>query len=331
MSNFINYIEGKNWYKVSSFVTLILLLTLVVNIRLFGFSLRVLGYTWLVSSYTFYPFMILSLIMLFDHKGKLIIEIILLSIIWVFSLWFIGSSEYYAELGRNLLYYELKFYFFESGYKDYILGLLFSWRLLLFSILFITAYIALRLFYKHYIKKKILFFFTIQAMSAIMILGVSELQYGIFAVNGEPNYDEAASAPWSIAHNPYKDDEISFNFSTARDIRELKENPFWADGRDEKIVSLAGQYKNNSIVVVMLESHRASDISGLGEGAYNHKNLSPVITGYMQKGLLFTNYIASGIHTGSARWSMMTGLTNAAGDPAAVYRKPDAGIIGRMP
>jgi hypothetical protein len=324
--------EKRKWHKVSSFLSLILLLTLIIDMKTFGYSPEILGYTWLISSYTFYPLMLLSLIMLFENKIKFVMEPLALIVLWVFSLWFIASSYFYIEQGRNLLWYEISFYFFESGYRDYMFELLFSLRLLVFSLLFFGGYLGLRFLYKNYVKAKVLFFCTIQVMAAVMILGVAESQSTIFGHGMLKYYLEPASSPWSIAHRPYADDETrEFDFEVARNIRETGESPFWADGPDETLAPLAGRYQDRSVIVVMLESHRASDISGLGEGAVHHKNLSPVITKYMNEGITFTNHIAAGLGTWAARWSLMTGLSNPPGDTPPILLKPDAGKVGRMP
>jgi phosphoglycerol transferase MdoB-like AlkP superfamily enzyme len=276
--------------------------------------------------------MLFSLMMLFEHKVRLIIEPLVITILWIFSIWFIASSYFYIEQGRNLLWYELRFYFFESGYRDYMLDLLFSRRLLIFTFLFFGGYLGLRFLYKNYVKPKVLFFCTIQVMAAIMILGVAESQSTILGHGMLNYYYQPASSPWSIAHRPYADDEArAFDFHVARNIRETEESPFWADGADETLAPLAGRYQDRSVIVVMLESHRASNISGLGEGAVNHKNLSPTITNYMNEGIIFTNHIAAGEGTWAARWSLMTGLSNPPGYTPAILRKPGAGKVGRMP
>jgi len=332
VSRFLHYVEKRKWYKVSSFVSLILLLTLVVDIKTFGYSPNILGYTWLISSYTFYPLMLLSFSMLFENKMRFVMEPLIIIVLWIFSIWFIASSYFYIDQGRNLLWYEIQFYFFESGYRDYMFDLLFSQRLLVFTFLFVGGYLGLRFVQKNYVKAKVLFFCTIQVIAAVMILGVAESQSSIFGHGMLSYYYEPASSPWAIAHKPFRDDETrEFDFDVARKIRETQESPFWADGPDEGLAPLAGRYQGRSVIVVMLESHRASDILGLGEGAVHHKNLSPTITRYMNEGITFTNHIAAGQGTWAARWSLMTGLSNPPGDTPPILRKPDAGKVGRMP
>jgi len=326
------YLEKRKWYKVCSFVSLILLITLIVDIRTFGYSPKILGYTWLISNYTFYPLMLLSLVMLFENKATLLIESLVITVLWIFSIWFVASSYFYIEQGRTLLWYEIEFYFFESGYRDYMIDLFFSQRLLIFTILFAGGHLGLRFLYKNYVRQKVLFFCSIHVMAAVMILGVAESQSTIFGHKMLKYYYEPASSPWSIAHKPYADDETrAFDFDMARKIRETEESPFWADGPDETLAPLAGRYHGRSIIVVILESHRASNISVLGEGAINHKNLSPTITRYMNEGIIFANHIAAGEGTWAARWSLMTGLSNPPGYTPAILRKPGAVKVGRMP
>ena len=332
LSKFLQSMEKRKWYQICSFVTLILLLTLIVDIKTFGYSPKILGYTWLISNYTFYPLMLLSLGMLVENKVRFIIEPLVVTVLWIFSIWFIASSYFYIEQGRSLLWYEIGFYFFESGYRDYMLELFFSRRLLIFTLLFVGGYLGLRFLFKNYVKPKVLFFCTVQVMAAVMVLGVVESQSAVFGNGMLRYYYEPASSPWSIAHRPYADDETrAFDFTVARNIRQTEESPFWADGPDERLASLAGRYRGHSVIVVVLESHRASDISGLGEGAVHHKNLSPTITRYMNEGITFTNHIAAGQGTWAARWSLMTGLSNPPGDTPAILQKPDAGKVGRMP
>jgi len=308
------------------------LITLIVDIKIFGYSPKILGYTWLISSYTFYPLMLLSLVMLFENKVRLIVEPLVIAVLWIFSIWFVASSYFYIEQGRTLLWYEIEFYFFESGYRDYMIDLFFSQRLLIFTILFASGYLGLRFLYKNYVRQKVLFFCSIHVMAAVMILGVAESQSTIFGHKMLKYYYEPASSPWSIAHKPYADDETrAFDFDMARKIRETEESPFWADGPDEALAPLAGRYHGRSIIVVILESHRASNISVLGEGAINHKNLSPTITRYMNEGIIFANHIAAGEGTWAARWSLMTGLSNPPGYTPAILRKPGAVKVGRMP
>jgi hypothetical protein len=332
LSKFLQSLEKRKWYQICSFVSFILLLTLIVDIKTFGYSPKILGYTWLISNYTFYPLMLLSLLMLLENKVRFIIEPLVVTVLWIFSVWFIASSYFYIEQGRNLLWYEIEFYFFESGYRDYMLDLFFSQRLLIFTSLFVGGYLGLRFFYKNYVKPKILFFCTIQVMAIVMILGVAESQSSIFGHGMLRYYYEPASSPWSIAHRPYADDEIrEFDFAVAREIRDAAQSPFWADGADETLAPLVGRYQDRSVIVVILESHRASDVTGLGEGAARHKNLSPTITRYMNEGMTFTNHIAAGQGTWAARWSLMTGLSNPPGDTPPILLKPDAGKVGRIP
>lgn len=332
LSSFLQYMEKREWYKVSSIVSLTLLLTFVIDIKTFGYSPEILAYTWLISSYTFYPLMLLSFNMLFENRITVVIEPLVIIVYWIFSLWFIASSYFYLEQGRNLLWYEIKFYFFQSGYRDYMLELLFSRRLLIFTLLFVGGYSGFRFLYKNYVKPKVLFFCTIQVMAAVMIMGVAESQSTIFGHGKLGYYYEPASSPWSIAHKPYAGDETrEFDFNVARQIRETEESPFWTNGADETLAPLAGQYEGRSVIVVMLESHRASDVSGLGEGAIHHKNLSPTITRYMNEGITFTNHIAAGQGTWAARWSLITGLSNPVGETPPILLKPDAGKVGRMP
>ena len=253
VSRLLYYIEKRKWYKVCAFVSLILLLTLIVDIKTFGYSPKILGYTWLISSYTFYPLMLLSFMMLLENKVTLIIEPLVITVLWISSIWFIASSYFYIEQGRNLLWYEIRFYFFESGYRDYMLDLLFSQRLVIFTLLFVGGYLGLRFLYKNYVKPKALFFFTIQTMAAVMILGVAESQSTIFGHGMLNYYYEPASSPWSIAHKPYADDETrAFDFDVAREIRETEESPFWADGPDETLAPLVGRYQGRFVIVVLL-------------------------------------------------------------------------------
>jgi hypothetical protein len=158
VSRFLQDMEKRKWHKVSSFLSLILLLTLIVDIKTFGYSPKILGYTWLISSYTFYPLMLLSLMMLLEHKVVLIIEPLVIAVLWICFIWFIASSYFYIEQGRNLLWYEISFYFFESGYRDYMLELLFSRRLLVFTLLYFGGYLGLRFLYKNFANAKVLFF-----------------------------------------------------------------------------------------------------------------------------------------------------------------------------
>jgi len=332
VSRLLNYVEKRKWYKVSSFASLILLLTLIIDTKTFGYSPKILGYTWLISSYTFYPLVLLSFMMLLENKARLVIEPFVVTVLWIFSIWFIASSYFYIEQGRNLLWYEIQFYFLESGYRDYMLDLLFSQRLLIFTFLFVGGYLGLRFLYKNYVQPKALFFCTIQVMAAVMILGAAESQSTILGHGMLSYYYEPASSPWSIAHRPYADDEAkAFDFDVARKIRETEESPLWADGPDETLAPLAGRYQGSSVIIVILESHRASDVAGLGEGAINHKNLSPTVTRYMNEGIIFTNHIAAGEGTWAARWSLMTGLSNPPGYTPPILRKPGAGKVGRMP
>jgi len=319
------------WHCLSTYLTIIFLVSFLTNLTIFGHDSIVLFYTCLVSTYTFYPILCLSLFSSIKFKLQHFTEYLFLLFFVASVCWFISSALFYEQHGRNLLWHELKFYYFNSGYRDYIHDLFFSYSNLLLSGTLLAFYFVLRTLYIRIDSFK-LALFTLLAVFTITAWGAIESTHDLFGEELFATYFQPASAPWSIAHTPYSDERNrKVNVNLAKDLRELKGDPFWEHGEDGVLASLAARYVDRSIIVIMLESFRASDIEELNQGSPYRKNLAPNLSQTLGNALAFSNYIEAGDGTHTFRWGLFSGLNDFPSDIPMPYIMPEAGAIGRIP
>lgn len=164
----------------------------------------------------------------------------------------------------------------------------------------------------------------------IFSLGELVLHYGRNVSSWTPviRWLEPSATPWSSVHSPPSPDR-AFSLQEAISFRETVPSPFWEEGADPILSSLAGAYPRRSVILLVLESHGLWNMQGREDGKD-----SPYFWRLQERGVTFENYVSSGLQTHSALWSLLTGLPQP---PPAFRRWGDtlpfqkAGIVGKIP
>ena len=326
----ISWLLGLHWNRALAFIVLTLATTLVVSIWAFGLSPRVATYAWLVSSFSFWPLLLLSLACVLPGRPGTIVTLLCLAMLEVAVIWHIASTEVVIYQDHPLLWEELLSRVRDPGSWDIFLEGLFSFQAALLTLsLFAGLPILARGLGR--LQGKTSFFVLLRALAIVLVSGSLFVRQST-AVSPAlaERYLENSSAPWSEVHDRAFQPR-AIDWEEAARARTHLDAPIWEPGPATPLDSLAGRYRGRSIVFLLLESQSATHIAGLGEGAFAHEPSTPHLTRLMKEGLLFTNYIAAGFDTRSALWTVLTGLQLPMGDPAGVQRAPEAARVGRMP
>ena len=81
------------WNRALAFTTLTLGITLVVSIWAFGPTPRVMTYSWLVASFSFWPLLLLAFVCALPGRLGTILTLVSLTILEVGVIWHIASTE----------------------------------------------------------------------------------------------------------------------------------------------------------------------------------------------------------------------------------------------
>lgn len=233
--------------------------------------------------------------------------------------WHVASIELFLDQGRTLTPAELWFRLTDTQSRAFVIETLCSYRtagaaLLLAFALTIPALLAARL-------PRRACFAAVGGLLALAQVG------GIFALGsewfGDPDYyvkvQRPFSAPWSwtqdYRYTPHDNgpiSELAADAAAAAEVRKEFDPAFWAAGPDPTLGSLCGRYQGRNLVVLLLESHRLSDVTPFGDDAFGHQDLSPRLSALSTRGIAFTNYIQAGLGTFFAQYSLITGLPSPA-------------------
>jgi len=321
---------GLPWNRALAFAILALGMTLVVSIWAFGLSPRIMTYSWLVSSYSFWPLLLLAFLCAVPGRVGAILTVIALVILEVAIVWHIASTEVVVYQNHPLLWEELVSRVRDPGsWQILVEGLLSLRAALLTLVLFGGLPLLAGVLGK--MPRGLALPVLLRSLAVVLVGGalLAHLPLWMSPTLAE-RYLENSSAPWSPIHE--RDFRpIAIDWDTAEEERGRLEPPIWEAGAAQPLDSLAGRYPGRSIVFLLLESQSATNIAGLGEGAYEHRPSAPHFSRLTKEGLLFTNYLAAGFDTRSALWTVLTGLQLPMGSPAGVQRSPEAARVGRMP
>ena len=318
------------WNRALAFTTLTLGITLVVSIWAFGPTPRVMTYSWLVASFSFWPLLLLAFVCALPGRLGTILTLVSLTILEVGVIWHIASTEVVVYQDHPLLWEELASRVRDPGSWDILVEGLFSFQAALLTlILFGGLPVLARVLGKMHRGSS--FLVLIRSLALVFACGALFVRQPMsVSVSLAERYLANSSAPWSAVHDrTFRPRAI--DWEAAERARNHFEAPTWEPVAAEPLDSLAGRYRGRSIVFLLLESQSPTNVAGLGEGAYAHEPSAPHLTRLMKEGLLFTNYIAAGFDTRSALWTILTGLQLPMGNPAGVQRGPEAARVGRMP
>lgn len=318
------------WDRALAYLIVAQLLMLGLAARAFEPSVRVTPYVWLVSSYSFWPLLLLSLACLMPGLWGAILSGVSLLFLETGCVWQIASTEVFVDQGRPLPWDELRYRLSDPASWAILREGLLSWTAVLLTLVVFAGIPILALGLRALSSR------TRCLAWARLLAGVIVAGHLLVARRHQldtkvaERYLEGSLAPWhELSTRPYQDRPL--DWEAARELRTRVESPFWREGPAPLLHSLAGMYLGRSVVVVAMESQRSSDVAGLGEGAFGHLPLSPHLSRMAGEGLLFTNYYQASASTNSLLWTLLTGLPEPVGRPFAVQRAPEATRLGRLP
>lgn len=319
-----------HWNRALAFAILTLSLTLVISIWAFGPTPRVMTYSWLASSFSFWPLLLLTFACVLPGPVGTIVSLIALAILEVALVWHIASTEVVVFQDHPLLWEELVSRVRDPGSWDILVEGLLSFQAALLTLVLFGGLPALAKVLGK-MRRQSSFLVLLRILALVLVCGSLFVRQAIsISPTLAERYLANSSAPWSSVHDRDFQPRV-IDWNVAEQVRTHFEPPIWEPVAAPPLDTLAGRYRGRSIVFLLLESQSPTNVAGLGEGAYAHKPSAPYLTRLMKEGLFFTNYIASGFDTRSAMWTVLTGLPLPMGDPAGVQRGPEAARVGRMP
>ena len=317
------------WHHALSFAILTLGITLVISIWAFGLSTKVTPYTWLVSSFSFWPVLVFSFACLLAGRLGWISTLVSMAILETATIWYVASTKVVVYQDHPLLWEELRSRVRDPGSWDILVEGLFSLPTLLLTLAIFGAFPilvrALGRLNRGSSRLVLLRVLTIVLVSGSLFVQQRET----VSPSQAERYLLNSSAPWAAVHDRTRKPG-NIDWEQAAQVRTRLEAPIWEVGRATPLDSLAGRYQGRSIVFLLMESQASTHIAGLGEGAFAHEASAPHFSRLMGEGLVFTNYFAAGFDTRSALWTVLTGLQLPMGNSAGVKRAPEVARVGRM-
>lgn len=317
------------WERPLAYLAVAVGLTLALNARQFGPDLAVVAYTFAAGTYFFFPVPAFGLLGLAPGRAGRLLAGIALVLLWLGALWLGASYEFHREQSRHLLWPELQFRLGDPASREVARGFLLDWPVATLTAGIAAGYLILRGGFRR-LGRPLCAALTLVGFSTVLLAGT--LVASGWVQGWRHASLEACRAPWAgshfgrsaAAHSPV-------DLAAARRIRREVQEPFWVQGPAPVLASLAGRYPGRSIVLVVLESHRASDVGGLGEGASAHQDCSPRLAALGERGLRFDRYYNFSLVTVSMLWGALTGLPGRLDHPASALRSPEATQVGRLP
>lgn len=317
------------WDRALALLLLTLAVSALGSASYTGAQVEGWAFAFLVAAGSLWPVSVVSLLALLPGRPGAIGSGVTLVALHVAVIWWTASGMVYAEQARPLLWPELRFRLADGASLAVLGEGLASVASLLAAVaVYGGGWLLLRRLAQCPRERSGLAWVRLHAALAacgVLLAASPTLEPALAA-----RWLEEVTPPWSPRHR-VPAVPASLDLAVARERRSEVGPPSWQPGAATPLDGLAGRYPRRSVVVVVLESHRASDVAGLGEGAFGHVAASPELSALAGEGVLFTGYVAGGWATSSALWSLFTGLPEARGNPAAAHRAPEAAAVGRLP
>ena len=322
---------GWRWERGVAFLLLIGAVTLVVSGGAFGLSPFTLAYAWLAAAYSFLPLAALTPLCLPRGRTGDALSLAALAALLAGSVWYVASTQVVLQQGQPLPWDELKYRMADPG----------SWAILREGLVSLPmALLTAGVFGGFFLASRAL---GRRSAGALVTLGarlVLLVGLGGRILVAHPHlveprlaerYLKEASAPWSPLHRRVEAEGVPIDAAAAREARQRVGPPLWEEGPAPLLANLRGRYPGRSVVLVLLESQRASYLDGFGEGSFGYRGCSPRLSELRGEGLFFPNYFASGFPTHTALWTLLTGLPVVEGGLPPGQRSPEATRLGRLP
>lgn len=295
-----------------------------------SFFAAAIPYTWLAASGSYSPLFLLCLLCLPGGRVGRVTSAIAMAGVLAAAVWDFASTEVVLTQAEPLTWADVLVRLEDPASLQILAGELRSWRAALLVTGVVGGFAALSGALRRLGSRAS--FWTLARMVGLTLVTGYLLFQGraVFEPRMAERYLTAASAPWSPVHlQPSYEHRL--DLEAARAARLATEPPIWEDGPAPLLPQLAGRYAGRSVVLVMLESHRASEVDGFGEGAHGHQPSSPRLAALANDGVSFTNYFQASRTTRSALWAALTGLPHLSGRLKPTHSGPEAAGLGRMP
>lgn len=225
--------------------------------------------------------------------------------ILVAAVWQVASLELYVVQCRFLSFAEISSLWSEAATRPLITEQLFSWLTLLFVGGFYALYVGLawligRVIPMRYTALSALPLVLVVALGAWWVAERQELKHAFKPA-------QLACMPWSWLSAGQQGQPVA-QLAQARAHWATPHPLLWQAGPSAHVAYKNERYKHRSVVVVLLESHAAQYLDGIGTGSAQHQACSPYLAQLAQSHIYFKNYFQSGFITRTASWSLLAGF-----------------------
>lgn len=287
-------------------------------------------YTWLVASGSYAPLFLLCLLCLPNGRVGQATTAAAVAGVLAAAVWDIASTEVVLTQAEPLTWADVLVRLEDPASVRILAGELRSWRAVLLVLGVVGGFAALARGLRP-LGSRTSFWTLARIVGLVLVAGHLLLQgQAVIEPRLAERYLTGASAPWSSIH-AQPSYERRLDLEAARAVRLAADPPIWDESPAALIPQLAGRYAGRSVVLVMLESHRLSDVDGLGQGSLGHQPSSPRLAALADDGVFFTNYFQASRTTRSALWATITGLPHPGGPLKPTHAGPEAAALGRMP
>jgi len=320
-------LAGPCWGRALALALMIVGLTLAKAVWAFPSAA---AYAWLVAAYSYLPLFLLGVPSLLPGRPGRAAGAVAILALYVAAIWDFASTEVVLDLAEPLTVPDLRARFEDPASIRILAEGLLSLRGLLLTLGMFGGFLGFTRLLGP-LRPGTSGLVLLRLAGLLLVAGtLLDRQRATIAPRLAERYFSASSAPWSPVHVPPRYDQ-RLDLAVAREARRAVDPPAWADGPAERLAGLAGRYVGRSVVLLVLESHRAADVAGLGEGALGHHPSSPRLSALAASGVLFTNYYQAHRPTHSALWELVTGLPHTGAVLKPSYSGPEAARLGRMP
>jgi hypothetical protein len=349
------------WHRVAALALACLLVTAVLPVTLDRHPGRHFVDQWLVAYGSWYATLPLVLAALLPGWTGRVAFALLLSALTLGLAWHIASVTLYADQVRTLLWEELWFRCTDRLSRPFLIESLTAPGSIAFLLgcpaLVVAVAWGLRRYAARACCHLALGAWILAAGSTVALVGT-----GIAGGSGYlARVQMPLAAPWvvyrlsnGLAFDPTRAEDGADaiagaalgrtgegseayrmdgpDVAAARAFRDAAQDPELAPGAEPLLAGLAGRYRDRAIIAIFLESHRLSDVDGIGQGACFHHPASPYLAAALSKGIWFAHFVQTGPSTLYNHFSYASGLPCPRGiGVLGTDRAIQLGTLGRWP
>lgn len=266
-----------------------------------------------------FPLWVLVLAMTHTGRGRWVIRGVVVGILLLASIWHLASFLRYRDQGHRLSAVDLWAGWQEPQIRAFMFETILSLKAVLFlavlGLLFVGCWLVCRQISRMtacWLSLTLVVLGTIGSLPANLPIRIPDILFAFFHGTARP-----AMAPWARVHDgtmlfpqsTTEEETANPNDSLAKSLARSANGVEWRAPGVPELADLRGRYAERDVVVVILESHRLSDIAPYGSEAFSHMDLCPQITAFAKDSWWFSNYVQSGHGTVWALYSILTGVT----------------------